>query len=478
MLTTGVRLRGRAAEQRRLIAELAENEVSALGFAEEVVFKQIPEAIMEEAEARSFPVFAVPLQTGFREVIGVVNRSILSSEFRAIQRLTSIQRYLLDAYEEADPRLAVIERLARVLDVSVTLIVAGEATEQTSLGCPVERIEATLLEQPPACVELELAEWHLFAVPIPAVDGWLVAASRRQFVNALTKPAMQSAVPLLVAARRIRQAARRHEEAVKAALLEDLVSDEIVPADHATLRVRARAGGLDLTQPGRVLVLARQLPGGDSAMTAEGEEAASPLRPLEAQLGAPPLASSLPGGEAVAFLQVEAGPLREALQRALAHDPHLLIGVGRVTTELPEIRESFRDARQAVERLRRGGPGTERVLEFDAFDLGSILVADAREERIRPKLEETLSLLRSNPHLYEALVAYFEYEMDVAVAAESLSLHTNSLRYRLGRIESLLGRSLKSPATIANLYLALSVDHELNQDRAVALTRGSSPRSS
>ena len=37
-----------------------------------------------------------------------------------------------------------------------------------------------------------------------------------------------------------------------------------------------------------------------------------------------------------------------------------------------------------------------------------------------------------------------------------MRVHHNSLRYRLGRIEQLLGRSLKDPATIASLYIALA----------------------
>jgi len=39
--------------------------------------------------------------------------------------------------------------------------------------------------------------------------------------------------------------------------------------------------------------------------------------------------------------------------------------------------------------------------------------------------------------------------------AHTLHLHPNSLRYRLAKIEKALGRSLRSPQTIADLYLAL-----------------------
>ena len=45
--------------------------------------------------------------------------------------------------------------------------------------------------------------------------------------------------------------------------------------------------------------------------------------------------------------------------------------------------------------------------------------------------------------------------MDVNATAEAMHVHPNTLRYRLGRVEKLLGRSLRQPATIAELTLAL-----------------------
>ena len=66
-----------------------------------------------------------------------------------------------------------------------------------------------------------------------------------------------------------------------------------------------------------------------------------------------------------------------------------------------------------------------------------------------------LAPLREHPLLNDAIVAYFEHDMDVGRTAKALCLHPNTLRYRLGRLEALLDLSLKQPAAIAALYIAL-----------------------
>ena len=97
-------------------------------------------------------------------------------------------------------------------------------------------------------------------------------------------------------------------------------------------------------------------------------------------------------------------------------------------------------------------------MRFEDFDLGTFMVSEIAPARLAPKVDEILSVLRVNPPLHEAISAYFAHDLDIAATAVSLHMHRNSLRYRLARLEQLLGRSLKQPATIAALYLALAAE--------------------
>jgi purine catabolism regulator len=125
------------------------------------------------------------------------------------------------------------------------------------------------------------------------------------------------------------------------------------------------------------------------------------------------------------------------------------------------VGESLRDAELALERAASEGT----VVAFEHFDLATLLLSEASPERLEPKVAEVVAVLREHPALYEALIAYFDHDLDVGATAAELHLHPNSLRYRLTRIEQVLDRSLKRPATIAELHIALLADPRTRRDR-------------
>jgi PucR family transcriptional regulator, purine catabolism regulatory protein len=127
--------------------------------------------------------------------------------------------------------------------------------------------------------------------------------------------------------------------------------------------------------------------------------------------------------------------------------PDVAIGIGRPVAGIVDAHHSLRDAELAVER---GG-----VTRFEDFDLATFMVSEIPPERLDPKIDEILAVLRANPPLHEAVSAYFAHDLDIAATAASLHMHRNSLRYRLARAEQVLGRSLKQPATIAAVHIAL-----------------------
>jgi purine catabolism regulator len=456
MLTTGVRLRGNAEAQRELVPQLEEGGASALGFGVGLGFKRVPPALVEVARDHDFPVFAVPYDTPFREIIHFIDSSLTSGEEHVFRRLTALQRYLVDALRTPQPERAMVDRLARFLDASVVLVSADGKPEIVAGKRPAAELLSEVCAEPPALLELEVGGWHAVATPIVAradqAARWLVLASpRRGFIGKLAKPAAEATAPLLAAMACLSDVVRDQEQAVKAALLEEAL-EPAESRDLLPLAARAAAFGLDFSSPARLAVV-RQHP--------RRADARAPLDParVRRELVAALEHAHIPHlahkreDSTTALIQGGDEEIHAALSAVSDALPDVVIGLGRPVTAIVEAHHSLRDAELAVDR---GGLDPERrVMRFEDFDLGTFTVSEIAPERLGPKVEEILSVLRANLPLHEAISAYFAHDLDIAATAASLHMHRNSLRYRLARAEQVLGRSLKQPSTIAAVYIAL-----------------------
>jgi purine catabolism regulator len=438
MLTTGVRLRGHTDVQRALVPQLQEGGAAALGFGTGLSFKRVPPALVEVAREHDFPLFAVPYETPFREIIHFVDSALTSGEEQVFRRLTALQRYLVDALRTPQPERAMVDRLARFLDASVLLLGAEGRPEIVAGKPPVDELLSAVREQPPGLVELEVDGWHAVATTVVTtadqVARRLVLASpRRGFIGKLAKPAAEATAPLLAAMARLTDVVRDQELAVKAALLEEAL-EPVAARDPLPLAARAAAFGLDFSQPARMVVIrsALDLTGVRRELVAALEQSRVPHLVHRRE------------GELTVLVQGDVDELLGALAEGL---PDVAIGIGRPVAAIVDAHHSLRDAELAVEH---GG-----LVRFEDFDLATFVVSEIPAERLDPKVDEILAVLRANPPLHEAVRAYFAHDLDVAATAASLHMHRNSLRYRLARAEQELGCSLKQPATIAAVHIAL-----------------------
>jgi purine catabolism regulator len=432
MLTTGVRLRGNAEAQRELVRQLEAGGASALGFGVGLSFKRVPPALVEVAREHDFPVFAVPYETPFREIIHFVDSALTSGEEQVFRRITALQRYLVDALRTPQPERAMVDRLAGFLDASVVLMDAEGRPEIVAGKPPVDELLRAICAAPPGLLELEVAGWHAVATAVGQTTRRLVLASpRRGFIAKLAKPAAEATAPLLAAMARLSDVMHDQEQAVKGALLEEAL-EAVDARDPLPVAARAAAFGLDFSEPARMIVIR-------SPLDLSGVRREVIGRLERARI--PHLAQMRDGALTALVQSAEITAVIDGLA-------DVSIGIGRPVNAIADAHHSLRDAELAV---RRG----DRVTWFEHFDLATFMVSEIAPDRLDPKVDEILSVLHANPPLHEALSAYFAHDLDIAATAASLHMHRNSLRYRLARAEQVLGRSLKQPSTIAAVHIAL-----------------------
>ncbi|MFE3443586.1 PucR family transcriptional regulator [Nocardia sp. NPDC059180] len=231
---------------------------------------------------------------------------------------------------------------------------------------------------------------------------------------------------------------REHERSM---LVEALFTGVI--ADPATLGEATRILGLPRT--GRYVVVAaaaptagrEALPGIESALRAAGITSAWRLLP-DQQIGV----LSLPDDREAAALTT----LRR--HRACA-------GVSPPYDALTETPQALHFARLALAGL---GTRARGVARFDDNPFGMLVAAAPleAERMVQIRLGPILAL----PHdererLLETLETWFNAVGSASATGELLFLHANTVRYRLRRIEDLLGRLLTDPSTIRDVGAAL-----------------------
>jgi purine catabolism regulator len=251
--------------------------------------------------------------------------------------------------------------------------------------------------------------------------------------------------------------------------------------DWSVLQERAAAFGWDLSVPRAVMVAEidtlderrfAQLAGtpaegwacrrlAETARSVLGREAIV----WERSAGVAALArASASGSEALRHMAFE---LQTAASRRMA-DCQISVGIGRITADPFELGSSFTEALRALMVGRRAaGPG--QVCLFEELGVNRLLLScPAAELRTfhDAALGRVLAYERAHPGcaLLASLEAFLAAQGNIAHAARALFVHYNTVRYRLDRLEQLLGPFVDDAERCLELGLALHVGRILSQD--------------
>ncbi len=155
--------------------------------------------------------------------------------------------------------------------------------------------------------------------------------------------------------------------------------------------------------------------------------------------------------------RVIAENIRRQASAEYANDP-LAIGIGRAADALIDLRDSYREARQALSMARRlADPNPLYFGELNVYRLLFLLehhpeLAAFRQEIIGTLVEYDRT---QGTDLIETLTSYFAHKGNLSQTAEALFVHRNTLLYRMERIREISGLDLDNPETRLSIELAL-----------------------
>jgi sugar diacid utilization regulator len=237
-------------------------------------------------------------------------------------------------------------------------------------------------------------------------------------------------------------------------LRRDLVEDLLAGTDNESAFLRAEALGHNLRVPHTVTVL--HWPQGVS-----GDVIATAARRWATNARMHSLTARRP---TMTVLLTDGTPEPSSLYRAIAADTASeqgVIGIGSAAGIPSELPRSFAEAQRAltVQRASMSPYGGRR---FE--DLGVYRILDRASDRpeVHDFVMEWLGPLLSydrekNADLVMTLTQYLDCGGNYDSAAESLTIHRSTLRYRLGRIRDISGRDLQDVEDRLNLHLATRI---------------------
>ncbi|MEJ6488588.1 helix-turn-helix domain-containing protein [Leucobacter sp. USCH14] len=136
-----------------------------------------------------------------------------------------------------------------------------------------------------------------------------------------------------------------------------------------------------------------------------------------------------------------------------------LVGVSAPFSALSRISECVREAETGLGIARQwaasaASPEALGPVLIDRIDLSTWLLSHVDARQLEERISRTLAPIAA-PQLRETLIAYLAADQNVTRAAEVLFVHPNTVRYRLSRIEEVLGQPITSAFALSNVILAL-----------------------
>ena len=492
------------ATQTALIRDLAERGVSALGIKARRYVSELPPGMLELANELGLPVIEMPHDSDWVDIITPLLTEIISrQEARLEASRTSGERFTALALAGAGlPEIcAALRDLVRspcaVLDAAGKLAAQATTGQADGVGglypvdIPWEQLAAHLKLPSPdgrrTQVELDGRTWGLGVVPLAAgeqLHGHFLLLLDEAVVNAGGAMMALGQASIVVTLEMVkRQAVLERERGYRVEFLLDLLRGNIESRDVAVSRARG-LGDWNLDVPHAIMVVDLDRPDRcylqhehkeDRVRWANAEfieAVTSSARTLSPGViwaeQSDSVALLFPVGgwrrglkaAAPRELKAIARTLKTQIQMRLG-DVTVSIGFGRVQPDVMQWSVGHREARLALDYGRRlwgrnivayyGDLGTYRLLlgatdldEAQGFSREALEGLDAQPQGRRDEMLRTLD-------------CYFGRNRSVSTAAEELSVHVNTVRYRLRRVRELTGLDPQSAEDALTLEMALRV---------------------
>ncbi|MEV4184479.1 PucR family transcriptional regulator ligand-binding domain-containing protein [Streptosporangium canum] len=450
LLTTGYPLRNTPQSLDRLVADLDERGLAALAIKLGRYLDRLPEEMVEQADRLGFPLIQLPDDVGFDDILNQVLTDILNRQAAVLARAEEAHRALVQVVLAGGGLREVTAEVAGLLDVAVAVL-DGTGQVLAAAG-PAEHL-ATLPGTP---------EGGHTSLPVVAGGhhhGRIVACGPVGSVSDSDVGILERAATVAALVVTRQEAVNAVESKYRADFLRDVLTGRAGGSERVA--ARAKAFGWDLERPVTVLV---------AELDPEGDERVAQDRLVTCWTAA--MRRHDPRGAVAGFSHevvtivdaaVDAGRLAKDAAAAFAEclPATFSTGASRTAAGAEALPEAYGQALKAA-RVGRQLHGPAAVAHFDQLGVYRLLSLVSDTAELHAFVRETLGPLAAdadaeNADLRRTLQVLLDTNLNVAETARRLHFHYNTLRYRIGKLERMLGNFTEDAHLRLNLTLALHV---------------------
>jgi purine catabolism regulator len=506
LLTTGFPLRYAGGGQSvdpdaltELVDGLAHRGVTALGVKTGRYLDELPPGMLAAANRHDLPLLVLPRGAAFDEVMSDVFTQLVDRQSWALDVADRLHRALTAIVLEGGDLPQIAGQVAALFETTV-LICSPDGRVQTIVGDDAdtaalaavalfdpsgrfrtERLHPGLQRAPGGLGQLAVAQ-----VSAGGTDhGYIVAFARAGGLGPATVQALERAATVAALAITKQLAVSAVESKFRGDFLRDALTGAAGPP--AQVIAHCTQLGWDVDRPLAVIVaqlddadepIVPGLPGGSGGPGGPGlpppvvgrapqdritaawqqvvraRDRAAPVvgfsHEVVAVVGADPATVTTLGAEVVAAVAGDRGGGRRSFSA----------GVSRVIDSVTALPTAYEQARKAVLVGRRmHGPGA--VAHFDSLGVHRLLSLVSDPAELRSFAVEILGALAADTNeaidLRQTLQTLLDTNCNVAETARTLHFHYNTLRYRIGKLEGIVGPFTTDANLRLDIALALRV---------------------
>lgn len=509
LLTTLYPMRDMTISPAELIRELSQRSLAGIAVKIGRYVDSVPDEMIEAAEYEHLPLLELQPDVSFNDIINSLLAEILNAQAIKLRHSQDVHQRFTEIVLAGGGLSEIAENLAALLQSPVVIVAPEKRVLASAEHKDSDIVLARLITKQGERQQLEIEELlegvkagkaatttrrvlHIGGEAIPCairpirvgstLYGSIIVVLYQQELHDGIGIAIDHAATVAALDIMKQQAVLNVERRFQGDFLDDLLSGRI--QSREVLSARANALTWNLDRPSLVMAIAFHHAGQDpaqrwrnhSSFRREGirliDVARTALQKLDHGVILWERSDSLVGllTEPCAH-QSHPAQIRQAsmsIARQVSEQLQITggescstIGIGRAYSDALKLHLSYEEARQAlVIGAKVWGSGA--VTHFEDLGVYRILHHHPDKAELDAFAEEALGKLieydrKRNTDLVDTLDVLMDCNLNLSVAARRLYLHYNSLRYRLQKIEELIGPFVDDPHLRFNLQFALRI---------------------